>query len=170
MKNPIVMAFVALAGLASGSAAQATTTHWNYIVPGACGISPDGSSSAGSTAYLSGDVSGNSYGNTVSRIITCEIRLPQGATITAARVWGDDPRSSGHSIAWDISAIPYTAPDQPTLSFGGNSTMGTKTFWWSQTSSPLLIDNENNAYLFSLYIGGNIASTTRLVEITYAMP
>ena len=171
MKKQIsIVLIAAFAVIASASSAHATTTHWYYIVPGACGISPDGSSSAGSTDFLSGNVGGNYYGNSAPRIITCEMRLPQGASITNARVWGDDPRTGGYAIQWYISYMNYSAPDSVSTSFYGHSANGTKTVWSSATSPAITIDNENNAYLFDLYIAGGVGSITRLIEITYTTP
>jgi hypothetical protein len=162
---------VLLAVLASAAVSQAAhaSAHWSYIVPGSCGISPEGTTSVGSTAFLTGDVGGYYYGNTLNRVITCEVRVPQGAVITNVRVWGDDPRSGGYSIQWYLSVLNYQHPDQGTFTFNGNSTLGTKTVWSSQISNPVTVDNENNAYLVSLYTSGGVSSITRLIEIAYSL-
>jgi hypothetical protein len=160
-----------LASLAAAApAARATTTHWYYVVPGSCSVSPDGNSGIGTVALISGNIGADYYGNTANQIVTCGLRLPQGATITTTRTWGDDPHVGGSSIQWNITQTNYVAPDQTQALLMAKSSQGTKTYWWGAPYNPILIDNENNAYVLQLYLSGGVNSITRLVEITYTMP
>jgi hypothetical protein len=156
--------------LAAAPAARATTTHWYYVVPGSCNVSPDGNSGIGTVALISGNIGADYYGNSVNQIVTCALRLPQGATITTTRTWGDDPRTGGASIQWNITQTSYIAPDQTQTLLMAKSAQGTKTYWWGAPYNPIPIDNENNAYVLQLYLSGGVHSITRLVEITYTMP
>ncbi len=167
----LALASFALAVLAVAAPARAVTTHWYYAVPGACGVSHDGTFSAGLTNITTGEVYSYAYGNTDNIVVTCQLRLPQGATITRARVWGDDPRSAGYSLQFSVKAIHYSTPGNPTTTFSGHSTNGLNTYWWNQSATDtLLIDNENNSYALNIYMTGGVSAISRLVELTYTMP
>jgi hypothetical protein len=147
------------------------------LVPGglrqswiSCNVAPDGNSGIGTVGIISGNIGADYYGNAANRIVTCALRLPQGATITTTRTWGDDPRAGGSSILWYIMQTGYVAPDQTQTLLMAKSSQGSKTHWRGAPYSPISIDNENNAYVLQLYIIGGVYSITRLVEITNTMP
>jgi hypothetical protein len=159
------------AAIGWSSAAGATTTHWSYIVPGTCSISSQGTTTAGVTQWDTGAISANNWGQTNDQFVSCTIALPQGASITKARIWGDDPRAGGYAFQFLISKLNYINPQSPVASYSGHSSYGTQTYWYNQYSeSPLVIDNENNGYMFQIWVSGGYASVLRLIEITYTMP
>jgi hypothetical protein len=165
------MLFAALALALAAPQAHATTTHWYYVVPGTCGVAPDGVSGAGTTDITTGGVDSSYYGNTQNISVECALRLPQGATVTRVRVWGDDPRNFGYGIQFSIKGLSYGSPASPTTVFSGHSAYGYSTYWWNQSSGETLtIDNENNGYFLDLYLAGGVGVVARLVEVTYSLP
>jgi hypothetical protein len=167
----ILFAVFACALALAAPQARASTTHWYYVVPGSCGVAPDGVSAAGTTDITTGAVDTSYYGNTSNISIICTLRLPQNATIIKARVWGDDPRSYGYGIQFSVKTLNYQTPGNPTTALSGHSAYGYNNYWWNQyANDTLTIDNENNAYVFNLYMSGGVGVVARLVELTYTLP
>ncbi len=160
-RSALVLLLMGLVLLAHAPAATALTYspppviyHWLYISPGTCntkdGVAyPDGSLESLSSSFFA----------------SCQVRLPQGATISSARV-----AMIGSLSTFSIQSISYAN----VLTTGPTSVVqwsgaGGNWYWSNAPKFGAVIDNENNSYVFNIAAGPG-PTGIGLVEITYTMP
>ncbi len=156
---------LAFALVSAAPPAHAAAFHWQYINPGSCTV-------IGGMAGVAAPGPGTTTGALILQApasAVCQIRLPQGATITAMRTYGLFNGPSGFSVlsTW------YGNPERPGAVnwFADAATNTLASSWVVSPSMSVAIDNENYAYtLIVSPVQRYVTNWYDLIEVTYITP